>query len=378
MGVDCLKTDFGERIPTAVVWHDGSDPERMHNYYSYLYNKVVFSVLEEKFGKGNAVVFARSATAGSQQFPVHWGGDCWATYESMAESLRGGLSLCLSGFAFWSHDIGGFEDTATPDIYKRWIAFGLLSSHSRLHGSSSYRVPWMFDEESVDVLRYFVNLKCSLMPYIFGLACEARSTGIPVMRPMVMEFMDDPTCDYIDRQYMLGDSLLVAPVFHPDGSVTYYLPEGTWTHFMTGEKVEGGRWITERHGYMSLPLMVRPGSIVAVGSDDTRPDYDYADGVTLHVFEPQAGETASTTVYSPTGEPELDVTVQLNDNELLINAQGKGKPWSILLREIYEVESTAGAAASLEENGVRITPDDYRNCTARVVLKQEGRCIGDD
>jgi len=378
MGVDCLKTDFGERIPTAVVWHDGSDPERMHNYYSYLYNKVVFSVLEEKFGKGNAVVFARSATAGSQQFPVHWGGDCWATYESMAESLRGGLSLCLSGFAFWSHDIGGFEDTATPDIYKRWIAFGLLSSHSRLHGSSSYRVPWMFDEESVDVLRYFVNLKCSLMPYIFGLACEARSTGIPVMRPMVMEFMDDPTCDYIDRQYMLGDSLLVAPVFHPDGSVTYYLPEGTWTHFMTGEKVEGGRWITERHGYMSLPLMVRPGSIVAVGSDDTRPDYDYADGVTLHVFEPQAGETASTTVYSPTGEPELDVTVQLNDNELLINAQGKGKPWIILLREIYEVESTAGAAASLEENGVRITPDDYRNCTARVVLKQEGRCIGDD
>ena len=102
-------------------------------------------------------------------------------------------------FAFWSHDIGGFEDTATPDIYKRWIAFGLLSSHSRLHGSSSYRVPWMFDEESVDVLRYFVNLG-SLMSHIFGLACEARSTGIPVMRPMVMEFMDDPTCDYIDRR----------------------------------------------------------------------------------------------------------------------------------------------------------------------------------
>ena len=115
-------------------------------------------------------VFARSATAGGQQFPVHWGGDCTATFESMAESLRGGLSLGLSGFGFWSHDIGGFEQTAPADVYKRWCAFGLLSSHSRLHGSSSYRVPWLFDEEAVDVLRFFTKLKCRLMPYLFGAA----------------------------------------------------------------------------------------------------------------------------------------------------------------------------------------------------------------
>lgn len=370
MGVDCFKTDFGERIPTDVVYHNGSDPGKMHNYYTYLYNKVVFSVLREKYGEGNAVVFARSATAGSQQFPVHWGGDCRATYESMAESLRGGLSLCMSGFAFWSHDIGGFEDTATPDIYKRWIAFGLLSSHSRLHGNSSYRVPWVFDEESVDVLRYFVNLKCSLMPYIFRLACEAKDRGIPVMRSMVMEFTYDPACDYLDRQYMLGDSLLVAPIFSSDGSVTYYLPHGTWTHFMTGERVEGGRWITEQHGYMSLPLMARPGSIIAVGSDDTRPDYDYAEGVTLHVFELESGEEASTTVYGLTGEPELNASVKRDGNTLLVTAKGEGKPWSILLRGIYEVNSVTGAIYGVEEGGVRVTPGSYGDCKATVVLKQ--------
>ena len=147
MGVDCFKTDFGERIPTDVVWHDGSDPLKMHNYYTYLYNKTVFEVLEEKLGVGEAAVFARSATTGGQQFPVHWGGDSTATFESMAESLRGGLSLCLSGFGFWSHDMGGFEQTASADVYKRWCAFGLLSSHSRLHGSGSYRVPWLFDND---------------------------------------------------------------------------------------------------------------------------------------------------------------------------------------------------------------------------------------
>ena len=147
MGVDCFKTDFGERIPTDVVHFDGSDPLKMHNYYPYIYNKTVFEILEEELGKGEAVVFARSATSGCQQFPVHWGGDNASTFESMAETLRGGLSLSLSGFGFWSHDIGGFEGTPPAAVYKRWCAFGLLSSHSRLHGNPTYRVPWLFDEE---------------------------------------------------------------------------------------------------------------------------------------------------------------------------------------------------------------------------------------
>jgi alpha-D-xyloside xylohydrolase len=153
MGVDCFKTDFGERIPTDVVWHDGSDLQRMHNYYAQLYNEAVFRLLERERGEGEAVLFAWSATAGGQQLPVHWGGDCESTFEAMAESLRGGLSLSLSGFGYWSHDIGGFEGTPEAAVFKRWLPFGLLSSHSRLHGSSSYRVPWAFDDEAVDVAR---------------------------------------------------------------------------------------------------------------------------------------------------------------------------------------------------------------------------------
>ena len=145
MGVDAFKTDFGERIPTDCVYHDGSDPELMHNYYTQMFNQTVFELLAEKKGVSEAILFARSATAGGQKFPVHWGGDCFSNYESMWETLRGGLSLCLSGFGYFSHDISGFEQTAPAHVYKRWVAFGLLSSHSRLHGSSSYRVPWLFD-----------------------------------------------------------------------------------------------------------------------------------------------------------------------------------------------------------------------------------------
>jgi len=230
-GVDAFKTDFGERIPLDVDYFDGSSPERMHNYYTHLYNQAVFDVLEGSRGEGEAVLFARSATVGGQRLPVHWGGDSTSTYESMAETLRGGLSLALSGFAFWSHDIGGFEGTPDPGVFKRWTAFGLLSSHSRLHGSSSYRVPWVFDEEAVDVTRKFTKLKLRLMPYLYAAGLEATRTGTPVLRPMQLEFGDDPATGYLDRQYLLGADLLVAPVFSADGSVELYLPAGTWTNY---------------------------------------------------------------------------------------------------------------------------------------------------
>jgi len=257
MGVDCFKTDFGEKIPDDAVYFDGGDPQRHHNYYTYLYNKAVFELLEKKRGKGEAVLFARSATTGCQRFPLHWGGDCESTFEAMAETLRGGLSLSLSGFGFWSHDIGGFEGIPNAALFKRWLAFGLLSSHSRLHGSHSYRVPWSVDEESAEVCRFFTELKSRLMPHILKAAKEAHEKGIPVLRAMMLEFPDDPACAYLDRQYMLGSDLLIAPVFSEDNTVTYYLPEGNWKQYLTGETIKGGRWITEKHGFLSMPVLLR-------------------------------------------------------------------------------------------------------------------------
>ncbi|MBW6434583.1 alpha-xylosidase [Actinoplanes hulinensis] len=331
MGVDAFKSDFGERVPTDVVWHDGSDPERMHNYYTQLYNEVVFQVLRETKGEGEAVLFARSATVGGQQFPVHWGGDNSSTYESMAESLRGGLSLMSSGFGFWSHDIGGFEGMPDPAVFKRWVAFGLLSSHSRLHGSSSYRVPWLFDEESVDVLRHFTHLKYRLMPYIYGAAREAHLTGLPVMRPMPVAFPADPAATYLDRQYMLGADLLVAPVFSAGGEVSYYVPEGRWTRYVpsTGnaDVVEGPRWVREIHGFDSAPLLVRPGAVIPVGARRDRPDYDYRDGVTLRLFEPAEGRTA-VVVPGPTGADTV-FTVSRSGPEIVVGRMGDALPWQV-------------------------------------------------
>ena len=256
MGVDCFKTDFGERIPTDVRYFDDADPTRMHNYYTYLYNQTVFNLLEQVKGEGEAVVFARSATTGSQKFPAHWGGDNSSSYPSMAETLRGGLSLGMSGFGFWSHDISGFNDTATPDLYKRWVAFGLLSSHSRLHGNTSARMPWLFDDEAVDVLRFFNRLKTHLMPYVLDVAREAHDHGWPVLRTMALEFPDDFNCRHLDMQYMFGSALLVAPIFNAQGKVSYYLPAGDWRNLLTGEVRQGNVWLHEQHGYLSLPLWV--------------------------------------------------------------------------------------------------------------------------
>jgi alpha-D-xyloside xylohydrolase len=319
-GVDCFKTDFGERIPVDVVWADGSDPMKMHNFYSYLYNKVVFDTLREYRGEGEAVVFARSATAGCQQVPVQWGGDCYSSFESMAETLRGGLSLGLSGFGFWSHDIGGFEGKPPTDVYKRWIAFGLLSSHSRLHGSSSYRVPWLFDEEAVEVLRFFTQLKHRLMPYLYAKAVEASKKGTPVLRAMVLEFPNDPACGTLDTQFMLGDSLLVAPIFTSEGTVSYYLPEGKWTHFLTGEVRDGGRWYQEQHGFLSLPLYVRPNTVLAVGTRDDTPEYDWVAESELCVYALEEGRDVAVTVPKTDGTPGLITIVRRDGGKLTVTA----------------------------------------------------------
>ncbi len=340
MGVDCFKTDFGERIPVRdIAYFDGSDPVKMHNYYPFLYNKAVFELLERERGTGEAVLFARSATVGGQQFPAHWGGDCSASYPSMAETLRAGLSLACAGFGFWSHDMGGFENTASADVYKRWCQFGMLSSHSRLHGSGSYRVPWLFDEEACDVLRKFVKAKCALMPYLYRQAVKAHEDGIPMMRPMFLEFPEDRACEPLDRQYMLGDSLMVAPVFRESGEAEYYLPEGTWYNLLTEARAEGGRWHKEQFDYFSLPLMLRPGSILAVGAHTERPDYAFYEGVKLLVYLPEDHGKAETEVTDLDGHVVTRVFAEREGSQVKVRVDSEYRDYQIQVigGEVLEV-----------------------------------------
>jgi alpha-D-xyloside xylohydrolase len=353
-GVDCFKSDFGERIPTDVAYFDGSDPERMHNYYTYLYNQTVFDLLHKRRGEGEAIVFARSATAGSQQFPVHWGGDCESTFEAMGENLRGGLSLGMCGFGYWSHDIGGFEGTPDADVFKRWIAFGLLSSHSRLHGSHSYRVPWAFDDEAVDVLRRFTRLKMRLMPYLLGAADRAHRDGVPIMRAMPLEFPDDPACTHLERQYMLGEDLLVAPVLSAGGEISYYVPDGVWTHVLTGETVEGPRWVAERHGFSSVPLLARPGAVIPFGAVEDRPEYDYADGVTLRVHQLQKDGRVTTPIVTAAGDVVASFATARSGDTIRVEAEGAPAGWQVLLVGVRSAGPVEGGTVSDHKLGVLV------------------------
>ncbi|MDW2745089.1 alpha-xylosidase [Atlantibacter subterraneus] len=356
MGVDCFKTDFGERIPTDVVWHDGSDPQKMHNHYAFIYNELVWEVLKQTVGEEEAVLFARSASVGAQQFPVHWGGDCYANYESMAESLRGGLSIGLSGFGFWSHDIGGFENTAPAHVYKRWCAFGLLSSHSRLHGSKSYRVPWAYDDEACDVVRHFTELKCRLMPYLYRQAVTANASGTPVMRAMMLEFPDDPACDYLDRQYMLGDSLLVAPVFSEAGDVAFWLPEGRWTHLWHNDEQSGSRWLKQRHDFLSLPVYVRDNTLLALGNNDQKPDYPWHNGTAFQLFNLDDGREAQCDVPTANGCVAFTLHVKRDGNKLMVHGEGNAANWTLCLRNIHQLKEVANASSCPGELGIVITP----------------------
>jgi alpha-D-xyloside xylohydrolase len=239
-----------------------------------------------------------------------------------------------------------------------------LSSHSRLHGSSSYRVPWLYSESAdtketaVEVLGFFTRLKCRLMPYLYGAAIDAHRHGLPVMRAMPLMFANDPGCDTLDRQYMLGDNLLVAPVLASDGIVDYYLPAGRWTHFLSGQVIEGGRWLREQHSYLSLPLMVKPNSVIATGSIDNLPDYDYADAVTLQVFELADGSEQIVDIPDGNGELAARFEVRRAGNTVTVRALHGDKTWSVLLRGVQAAATLNGSEAAPEPLGLRIIPGD--------------------
>ncbi|EPQ58728.1 hypothetical protein GLOTRDRAFT_37153 [Gloeophyllum trabeum ATCC 11539] len=356
LGVDTFKTDFGERIPHAgVVYHDGSDPMRMHNYYATLYNELVFDLLKRRFGAGEAVVFARSAHAGGQRYGnhykiAHWGGDCESTFEAMTETLRGGLSLTLSGFAFSSHDIGGFEGRPPPEVYRRWVAFGLFSSHSRLHGSHSYRVPWEYGEEAAQDMAKFVDTKHRLMPYLYNLAIQANQSGSPVQRAMFIEFLSDRTTHYLDRQYMFGPSLLVAPVFVPLGEeLEYYLPAGLWTSFFHPERtIQGPAWVKEEMAIEEIPVWVRSGTILCLGPKNIgRPDYDLHKRLEVRLYELRDGQRAQCQVPSGKGaEIAGIVTATRNADEINVKLEGSADLAAIsLYSKGYRVQGVDGGVA---------------------------------
>jgi alpha-D-xyloside xylohydrolase len=245
---------------------DGRSGRELHNLYSLL-----ASITAHRAGV--PFTYTRSGTAGSQRHPVHWPGDTQSTWAGMQGSLRGALSAAWSGFAFWSNDIGGFflrdldaADDETygmrrpePELFIRWTQYGMLCSHCRFHGIMG-REPWLYGDDAVRVAREFIALRARLRPYLLRCAAESAETGVPVLRPMALEFPDDRGTRNVDTQYMLGPSLLVAPVLEAGGRAEVYVPAGTWTDHFTGERFDGPRWVRYRDIPLDrLPLLVRGG-----------------------------------------------------------------------------------------------------------------------
>jgi alpha-D-xyloside xylohydrolase len=263
-GVRAFKTDYGDAVPEDARFADGRTGKQVRNVYNMLLNRATFDVIAQERGQG--LVFARSGYAGSQRYPINWTGDTPSTFEGMASALRAGLSLSASGIPFWSHDIGGFwpggqVGAPTPDLYVRWAQFGLLSSHARFHGVSP-REPWAFGERALAIVRDFARLRYRLLPYLYALAQEACRTGLPVVRPLFVEYPDDPGAYHQELEYMLGPYLLVAPVFNAEGRCSFYLPPGRWYDFWTGERVEGPVHRRVTVPLERIPLFVRGDSIL--------------------------------------------------------------------------------------------------------------------
>ena len=267
IGVSAMKTDFGEGIPEDAVYQN-IDGKHFHNLYSLAYNSTIFNASKEN------IVWARSGTAGSQRYPLHWGGDSQCTFEALAGTLRGALSIGMSGIPFFSHDIGGFIGVPDDELYIRWAQLGLFSSHSRCHGvgDNTHREPWYFSKDALEIFRFYDKLRYSLIPYIYEQAEKCTQTGLPMMRALYLEYPEDRNVWHIDNEYLFGDSLLIAPVLKPLSKSTtrsIYLPKGTWFDYFTKEKIESnGQWITKDIELSSLPIYVKSGTTLKYCSAD--------------------------------------------------------------------------------------------------------------
>lgn len=263
-GVDVIKTDFGEGIAPSMQFAGGSG-HALHNVYPLLYNQAAFEITREVHGDDNAMVWGRSAYAGSQRYPVQWSGDNASTFGAMQASLRGGLSYGLSGFSFWSQDTGGFVGEPTDELMIRWTQLSIFQSHLRYHGCYPFREPWQFSVTAQTIIRDYLNLRYRLIPYLYSEAIDSAASGLPVLRPLVVEHQTDRTVHAIDDQFLCGRNLLVAPVMREERERTHYLPEGIWYDFFDQQAVEGRRWITNACPLERIPIWLRGGSVIPLG-----------------------------------------------------------------------------------------------------------------
>ena len=267
VGVDVLKTDFGEQVGLEAVAFNGATGDQLHNVYPLLYNRCVYEATA-RYHEGEPLVWGRSGWTGSQRYPMQWGGDSQGDWEGLAASIRGGLSWGMSGVPFYTHDIGGFYDLhkckPMPEHYIRSMQVGVLSSHTRFHGTTC-REPWEFGPEVETIVREWLELRYRLIPYLEACAEEASRTGLPVMRAMPLAFPKDRVAWDFEEQYMLGPALLVAPVLCEDGAVTLYLPAGVWYDFWTGERIEGPAVLERQMSLEQTPIYGRAGTYLPLG-----------------------------------------------------------------------------------------------------------------
>jgi alpha-D-xyloside xylohydrolase len=309
-GVSAIKVDFGEAAPADGIYADGRTGFYEHNLYPLRYNQAVAEITKKTTGEN--IIWARSAWAGSQRYPIHWGGDAESTDDGMAAELRGGLSFGVSGFSFWSHDVGGFTANSVAamdkNLFARWLAFGMLSSHSRCHGEAP-KEPWEYGDDFMDEFRAIDEMKYKLMPYVYAQAKDSSEHGLPMVRALFVEFPDDAGVWNVDDEYMYGSQILVAPLLHENETARdVYLPAGNWIDYQSGKNYSGG-WQKIEAGKIPEIILVRDGSVIpqiALAQSTAQMDWSK---IELNVFAKDA-TTAKGLIFLPgDSEPHELTTV---------------------------------------------------------------------
>ena len=273
IGVDGVWNDMNEpasfrgELPQDVVFHD-EDREtshaEMHNVYGHYMSKATYDGLRKHTDK-RPFIITRACYAGTQKYSTVWTGDNQSLWAHLQMAIPQLCNLGMSGFAFAGTDIGGFGADATPELMARWIEAACFSPLFRNHAAKGTKPqePYRFDEQIMGIYRKYVKLRYAFLPYLYDLFYQGEQTGLPIMRPLVLHYEDDPNTHNLNGEFLVGENLLVAPVVE-QGAVhkLVYLPEGRWYDLWTGEAYEGAQYILREAQLSVCPMYVKAGSMI--------------------------------------------------------------------------------------------------------------------
>lgn len=356
LGVDMIEAGFRYTLfdfeDDEVVFHSGLKASEVNDSFSMLFNESVYEAVSRTNGHANAMVIFNSLSSGAQLYPYANIIAENKSFGAMSSVLKRALSLGLSGINTVNIDTPLLTPGEDDLLFTRWAQFGLLAPHMRFTVSS--KTPLSAFSGAVETIKLFSGMRKGMLPHFYSITCEAATLGAPSMRPVFLEFESDLSSRLLTHQYLLGSSIMVVPVLNAQNTASYYIPSGVWTNLLTRERIQGPCYKNVKVDRNSIPIFVRPNSVVVTTSPDVHGHSEILNNVTFSVFELENDNICAIEVFSEDARSSGVINILKKGPKITVRTKGFGQNKRIVLSGVKNVVSVSESMPNVSEWGTSI------------------------